>query len=77
VLILVVVVQADRDGLPMYLESSAQGNIPYYKKYGFAVRKIISLDRGPKPVNLYIMVREPRSLDSLKAQEQTVTIRAV
>jgi hypothetical protein len=76
VLILVLVVQADRDGLPMYLESSAENNIPYYKKYGFTARKIISLDRDPKPVKLYIMVREPRILDC-KVKEQTVAIRAV
>ena len=60
----------------MYLESSAEINIPYYKKYGFEVRKVISLNRGLKPVKLHIMVREPRSATvTLKGGEQTVTIR--
>lgn len=48
----------------------------YYKKYGFAVRKVISLDRGPKPVRLQIMVREPRSFDA-KAEEPSAVIRAI
>lgn len=46
----------------MYLESSSESNIAYYQKYGFAVRKVISLNRGPKPVTLHVMVREPRSV---------------
>jgi hypothetical protein len=62
----------------MYLESSAEANVAYYKKYGFAERKVISLNRGPKPVKLHIMVREPRGgVASLKGGEHIVTIRAL
>lgn len=60
----------------MYLESSAEVNVTYYKKYGFAVRKVISLDRGPKPVKLYIMVREPRGAVVSKGGE-TAMIRVL
>jgi hypothetical protein len=60
----------------MYLESSAEVNVPYYKKYGFAVRKTISLNRGPEPVKLHIMVREPcNAAEIRKGGEQNVTIR--
>lgn len=44
----------------MYLESSAMKNNAYYQKFGFAVKKEIFLKRGPTPVQLSIMVREPQ-----------------
>lgn len=44
----------------MYLESSALKNNAYYQKFGFAVKKDIFLKRGPTPVLLSIMVREPQ-----------------
>jgi len=43
----------------VYLESSARTNLPYYKKYGFEEKFDIQLQRGPKPLVLHIMVREP------------------
>lgn len=52
-------VKADAEGRATYLESSAAINIPYYRKFGFEFKKDIVLERGPKPVKLAIMVREP------------------
>lgn len=46
----------------MYLESSSKTNNAYYEKFGFKVVKDISLTRGPEPVKLDIMVREPQLL---------------
>ena len=43
----------------MYLESSSRENITYYERFGFQYRKEISFKRGPVPVPLFIMVREP------------------
>lgn len=53
--------QADAENRPIYLESSALRNNAYYERFGFEMRKEISLGRGPVPVVLYIMVREPRA----------------
>lgn len=44
----------------MYLESSSEANNPFYAKFGFSIRKEIILRRGPEPVKLYCMVREPQ-----------------
>lgn len=46
----------------MYLESSSLANNAFYDKFGFKVIKDISFTRGPAPVKLDIMVREPQSL---------------
>ncbi|KAJ4300307.1 hypothetical protein N0V88_002980 [Collariella sp. IMI 366227] len=56
--------KADSENRPMYLESSSQTNIAYYKKFGFEVKREISLGRGPAPVRLWIMVREPHAPSS-------------
>lgn len=53
----------------MYLESSSSENISYYERFGFKYRKEISFKRGPVPVPLYIMVREPVAA---KAAEEAV-----
>ena len=44
----------------MYLECSAKANISYYKRHHFSEKKVIALQRGPKPVKMYVMVREPQ-----------------
>jgi hypothetical protein len=44
----------------VYLESSSQANNAYYEKFGFEVQRDVFLERGPVPVRLSIMVREPR-----------------
>ncbi|SPQ19948.1 a08f6527-b852-43f6-aec9-f94f86d60e1a [Thermothielavioides terrestris] len=52
--------RADAENRPIYLESSSQANNAYYEKFGFEVKRDIFLERGPVPVRLSIMVREPR-----------------
>ncbi|EPE24327.1 Acyl-CoA N-acyltransferases (Nat) [Glarea lozoyensis ATCC 20868] len=52
-------VKADSENRATYLESSAHGNLSYYEKYGFVHKSDIQLERGPKPIKLHIMVREP------------------
>ncbi|KAK4146762.1 uncharacterized protein C8A04DRAFT_9503 [Dichotomopilus funicola] len=51
--------RADAENRPMYLESSSLANNVYYAKFGFVVRRDVFLERGPMPVQLSIMVREP------------------
>ncbi|KAF2494256.1 hypothetical protein BU16DRAFT_464709 [Lophium mytilinum] len=50
---------ADRDGLPCYLESSNPVNPAIYRKLGFEEKRRIHLQRAEKNVELDIMVREP------------------
>ncbi|KAK3390379.1 hypothetical protein B0H63DRAFT_389941 [Podospora didyma] len=52
--------RADVENRPVYLESSSVSNNAYYGKFGFEIKKVISLDRGRAPVRLSIMVREPQ-----------------
>ena len=54
--------QADKEKRPIYLESSSQANNAYYEKFGFEVKRDVFLERGPVPVRLSIMVREPRKV---------------
>ena len=71
-------IQADLEGRATYLESSAEVNIAYYKKHHFVEKTVIALKRGPKPIKMHIMVREPQSgAECSKLKEQTVKIRAI
>jgi hypothetical protein len=54
-----LMMQADAENRPMYLESSSAANNAYYEKFGFRVQRDIYLQRGSAPVRLSIMVREP------------------
>lgn len=80
--------QADAENRPVYLESSSLANNAYYaKQYGFVVVKEIFLERGPAPVQLSIMVREPQPIakfanitttaGALKAKTATTAVRTV
>ncbi|KAL8782660.1 MAG: hypothetical protein Q9213_005199 [Squamulea squamosa] len=51
--------QADNQRLVCYLESSNEANPKIYRKYGFETEKMIHLTRGPKPIELEVMVRQP------------------
>ncbi|KAL8861701.1 MAG: hypothetical protein Q9178_001902 [Gyalolechia marmorata] len=51
--------QADDQGRVCYLESSNEANPAIYRKYGFETEKTIQLTRGPKPVEMEVMVRQP------------------
>ncbi|KAI9052868.1 hypothetical protein LZ554_003140 [Drepanopeziza brunnea f. sp. 'monogermtubi'] len=63
-----MMVIADGENRATYLESSAASNLPYYRRYGFVHHSDIELKRGPEPIKLHIMVREPRGgmVDGLK-----------
>ncbi|KAL3955741.1 hypothetical protein ACCO45_011304 [Purpureocillium lilacinum] len=52
--------RADTENRPIYLESSSLANNKLYAKLGFEVKSEIALTRGPAPVYLYCMVREPQ-----------------
>lgn len=50
---------ADAAGQPCYLESSNCVNLPFYGRMGFEIVRKVYLQRGAKPVDMDIMVREP------------------
>ena len=50
--------RCDREGLPAYLESSKEMNVPFYERHGFAVTDTIDLADGRGP-RLWTMWREP------------------
>jgi GNAT superfamily N-acetyltransferase len=49
---------ADRDGVPAYLESSKERNVPFYARFGFEVVEELPSRRGSPP--MWRMWREPR-----------------
>jgi ribosomal protein S18 acetylase RimI-like enzyme len=51
-----VLERCDADGLPAYLESSKESNIPFYNRHGFEVTGTIEIENGP---TLWPMVRRP------------------
>ena len=52
-----VLERCDAEGLPAYLESSKERNVPYYRRFGFEVTEEIPFGRGPI---LWGMWRDPR-----------------
>jgi GNAT superfamily N-acetyltransferase len=53
-----VIEHCDREGLPAYLESSKERNVPFYRRHGFEVVEEVALpSRGPK---MWTMWREPQ-----------------
>ncbi|KAH0531957.1 hypothetical protein TsFJ059_000715 [Trichoderma semiorbis] len=76
-LIMDMAAKADAEDRAMYLESSSRENIGYYERFGFEYRKEISFKRGPVPVPLFIMVREPVAKPAVKAAEEVATLSQI
>ena len=56
-LIAPVLDQCDREGIPAYLETQRQANIPYYERFGFSLKpEMTALDSPP----LWPMLRQPQ-----------------
>ena len=56
-LIRAVTDRCDQEGVPAYLESSKEQNVPFYRRHGFEVREVVTLPDGPPS---WFMWREPR-----------------
>ena len=48
--------RCDREGVPAYLESSREENVPFYERLGFRVTQVLSVPSGP---TLWAMLRAP------------------
>jgi GNAT superfamily N-acetyltransferase len=53
-----VLERCDEEGLPAFLESSKESNIPYYERFGFRVERELELGKGAPSV--WPMWREPQ-----------------
>ena len=52
-----VLEQCDRDGVPAYLESSKERNVPLYERNGFRVTEVFQVPNGGPPI--WLMWRNP------------------
>ena len=53
-----VLERCDAEGMPAYLESSKERNVPFYRRHGFEVVEELEVSGAPP---LWLMWREPRS----------------
>ncbi len=60
-LITPVLARCDDEGIPAYLESSKEANIPFYNRHGFEVVREVHVKNGP---TLWPMWRDPRPPES-------------
>jgi predicted N-acetyltransferase YhbS len=49
--------RCDTEGVPAFLESSKEANVPYYRRHGFDVTEQVSVAGGPP---IWLMWREPQ-----------------
>ena len=56
-----VLTKCDAEGIPAYLESSKESNIPFYQRHGFAVTGEVNVKNGP---TLWPMWRDPQPPDA-------------
>ena len=52
-----MVERADTEGVGLYLESSKESNVGFYGRFGFEVRRTLTLRKGP---DMWLMWRKPR-----------------
>lgn len=50
--------RCDADGLPAYLESSKERNVPFYQSHGFSVTRELAIPNGGP--SLWLMWRQPQ-----------------
>lgn len=64
--------RCDADGVPAYLETNRESNLPYYRRFGFELTERISLPDSPP---LWLMWRDPisRSGSSSSAGRRAAT----
>ena len=53
-----VLARCDEEGLPAYLESSKEVNVPFYRRHGWEVVQELRVE--PQAPPLWLMLREPR-----------------
>ena len=53
-----VLERCDREGIPAYLESSKEKNVPLYERNGFKVTEVYTVPNGGPPI--WLMWRDPR-----------------
>jgi GNAT superfamily N-acetyltransferase len=53
-----VLERCDREGIPAYLESSKERNVPLYERNGFEVTEVFQVPHGGPPI--WLMWRDPR-----------------
>jgi len=56
-----VLAKCDAEGIPAYLESSKESNIPFYERHAFKVTREINVKNGP---TLWPMWRDPQPPES-------------
>ena len=54
--------RCDAEGIPAYLESSKEQNVPFYARHGFTVTEEMTMSNGGP--RLWLMWRKPREPDS-------------
>ncbi|MBS1849261.1 MAG: GNAT family N-acetyltransferase [Actinobacteria bacterium] len=59
-----VLERCDAEGIPAYLESSKERNVPFYERHGFEVTGTITMGGGGSGPPLWLMWREPRPPES-------------